>query len=335
VRPPEAVQWIATTGCELRCPHCYSHAGGRSRGELTADEAKRLIVDELVRLDRPTLVLAGGEPLNHPGFAAVVEHAHRRGVPWAMHSHGGRVAAMEDLFRRCPPRMAAISLDGPRAHHDRFRGREGSFDAALAAIAALKRAGCPEVVAGTTITRDNADLLVDMVPIVLASGADSWGFHLMTPEGRGHDHRELLATPDQLRRTAALGRRLRSLLHVELDNEWGSAGEDDAFYRDDPFRCGAGRWSCVVSATGEVVACTTTDPDESQGNVREEPLADIWAGGFAAFRGRTDPLRGDRLDCWLQTRNGHSCRAAAFGGSLPSGLASVGGGPARAARIAV
>lgn len=313
--PPIAVQWIATKACDLHCPHCYSHAGKKTEGELDADEAKRLIVDELVHLERPTLVVAGGEPLLHPGFASVIEYAHARGVPWALHSHGGRVAAHEDLLRRCPPVMAAISLDGPRAHHDAFRGRVGSFDAAIAAIATLRRAGCPEVVAGTTVTRQNADLLVDLAPIVIASGAHSWGLHLVTPEGRGHDHEEILPDAAQLGRVAALARRLRSLVHVELDNEWGSAGPDDAFYRDDPFRCGAGRFACVVSATGEVVPCTTTDLAESAGNVRDRALSQIWASGFHAFRGQGDPLRSDTRDCWLQTRNGRSCRGAAFFGS--------------------
>ncbi|MEZ0227415.1 MAG: radical SAM protein, partial [Planctomycetota bacterium] len=93
--PPIAVQWIATKACDLKCPHCYTHAGKKSAGELDGEEAKRLIIDELVRLERPTLVIAGGEPLLHPGFAAVVEHAHARRVPWALHSHGGRIAEHE------------------------------------------------------------------------------------------------------------------------------------------------------------------------------------------------------------------------------------------------
>ncbi len=310
VQPPEAVQWISTSVCDLSCPHCYSNAGKKQKTELTAAEAKTLIVDELVKLDRPTFIIAGGETLLRKDFAEIVGYVHQQDVPWGIHTHGGRVEDLIDVFRVHPPVMAAVSLDGPREYHDHFRGRAGSFDAALRAIRALKEAGCPEVVAGTTITRGNADLLADMLPVVLGSGADSWGFHLMTPEGRAGEHRDMLATRAQLRRAATFARRMRSLFHVELDNEWGSAGDDDPFYRDDPFLCGAGRISCVVSATGEVMPCTTTDQSESQGNVRDKPLSDIWATGFAAFRSGTDALRGDCDDCWLQTRHGHSCRSA-------------------------
>jgi radical SAM protein with 4Fe4S-binding SPASM domain len=316
VHPPEAVQWISTAACDLSCPHCYSHAGRKARGELTTAEAKTLVIDELVKLDWPTFVIAGGETLLRRDFAEIVAYAHVRRVPWAIHTHGGRVEQLLDVFERFPPVMAAISLDGPREYHDAFRGKAGSFDAAVRAVAALKRIGCPEVVAGTTVTRANADLLADLVPTVLASGADSWGLHLMTPEGRAAGHTDLLPTPAQLRRVAAFARRMRALLHVELDNEWGSAGADDAFYRDGPFMCGAGRFSCVVSATGEVMPCTTTDHGESQGNVRDRPLSAIWADRFAAFRGPGDAVKSDCGDCWLQTRHGHSCRRPAFHADL-------------------
>jgi radical SAM protein with 4Fe4S-binding SPASM domain len=322
VQPPQAVQWISTSACDLTCPHCYSRAGKKQREELTTDEAERLVVDELVKLDRPTFVIAGGETLLRRDFGEIIAYTHQRGVPWAIHTHGGRVEQMIDIFRKHPPVMAAVSLDGPRAYHDQFRGKAGSFDAALRAIRLLKETGCDEVVAGTTINRQNADLLADMLADVLASGADSWGFHLMTPEGRAGEHLDLLATPSQLRRVAAFGRRLRSLFHVELDNEWGSAGGEDCFYRDEPFMCGAGRFTCVVSSTGEVMPCTTTDMDESAGNVRDRSLTDIWADGFAAFRAKGDPLRGDCDDCWLQTRHGHSSRSAFFIDLFDEGLAS-------------
>lgn len=310
VHAPQAVQWISTSACDLTCPHCYSHAGGRARGELTTTEAKELLVDQLVELDRPTLVVAGGEALLRKDFGEIVAYAHEREVPWAIHTHGGHVERLLGVFEKHPPVMCAISVDGPRDYHDEFRGRAGSFDAAMRAITALKRIGVGEVVAGTTINRQNADLLADLAPAILASDADSWGFHLMTPEGRASDHPELLPTRQQLRRVAGFGRRLRALFHVELDNEWGSAGKDDAFYRDDPFVCGAGRFSCVVSATGEVMPCTTTDLGESAGNVRDRPLADIWARGFPEFRSRGNGEKSDCEDCWLNTRHGQSHRPA-------------------------
>lgn len=313
VRRPVAVQWIATAMCDLRCPHCYSGAGKRAEGELTTQEAIRLVVDELVALGRPTFVIAGGELLLRRDIAEIVAHARAQGLEWAMHTHGGHVPKFRSLFERHPPTLAAISLDGEARQHDLFRGRQGSHAAALAAIRTLKECGCPEVVAGTTVTRENADRLADLFPIVAASGADSWGLHLFAPEGRGAEHTALCPTPEQLRRVAAFARRKRGLFHVELCNEWGSAGADDRFYRDQPFLCGAGRISCVVGATGEVLPCTTTDLRESEGNVRDRLLRDIWTRGFTRFRSAGHRECSDGHECWLQARNGNPCREQAFG----------------------
>jgi radical SAM protein with 4Fe4S-binding SPASM domain len=312
VRPPSAVQWSATAACDLRCPHCYTRAGRRAEGELTDDEARRLIVDELAAMGRPELVVAGGEALLRRDLEGVLAHAARRRVPWSLHSHGGHVAARADLFRRFPPTMVALSLDGPRAFHDAFRGKAGAFDAVIEAARVLKEAGVAEVVIGTTITRDNADLVADLSPIVAASCADAWGLHLFAPEGRGAEHARLAPSDDQLRRVASFARRARASLRVDLDNEWGGAGDDDAHYRDRPFYCGAGRFTCVVTSTGDVVPCTTTDVSDAAGNVRTMRLRDLWARGFAAFRRASDDVRAATDDCWLQTRHGKTCREAAF-----------------------
>lgn len=313
VRRPVAVQWIVTSACDLHCPHCYSSAGKKTVGELTTEEAKRLLVDELVALGRPTLVLAGGELLLRKDIPEIVSYACEQGLSWAMHTHGGHVPKFRSLLARHPPCLAAISLDGERAPHDLFRGKQGSFDAALAAIRVLKETGCGEVVVGTTITRQSADRVADLFPIVAASGADSWGLHLFAPEGRGAEHMALFPTPEQLRRVAAFARRKRAMFHVELCNEWGSAGAEDRHYRDQPFLCGAGRISCVVGASGEVLPCTTTDLGESEGNLRERPLREIWAQGFSRFRQGGQGVCSDGKECWLQSRNGNACREQAFG----------------------
>jgi MoaA/NifB/PqqE/SkfB family radical SAM enzyme len=310
VRRPVAVQWLVTAACDMKCPHCYSAAGKRASGELSTEEAKRLIIDELVALHCPLLVLAGGELLLRRDIPELVDYACSRGLEWAMHTHGMHVARHRDLFERHPPVLAAISLDGDRSFHDAFRGRDGSFDAAIEAAAVLADAGCREVVLGTTVTRDNADRVADMFPLVVGSRAHSWGLHLFAPEGRGHDHAELFPTPAQLRRVAAFARRRRGLFPIELCNEWGSAGEEDLYYRDQPFACGAGRIACVVSATGDVLPCTTTDPAEREGNVRDTRLRELWMHGFGRFRSGSCDERGE---CWLQTRNGVRCAEHAFG----------------------
>ena len=37
VHPPEAVQWISTSVCDLSCPHCYSNAGKIAPSSVSAN----------------------------------------------------------------------------------------------------------------------------------------------------------------------------------------------------------------------------------------------------------------------------------------------------------
>lgn len=312
VRPPEAVQWFTTNACNLHCPHCYTRAGTRSYDELSTEEACHLVVDGCVALGCSQIVIAGGEATLRRDLWDVIAHMKHRGLNWSMHTHGGLVERHRTKFEEFVPAMVAVSVDGPRTLHDSFRGREGSFDSALRSVRILKDAGCPQVVIGTSVGRQNADAVFDLWPTVRASGADSWGLHLVTPEGRAGDDSRLLATSAQLRRVAAFVRSRRAYFPITLDNEWGSAGTQDPHYRDQAFFCGAGRVSCVVSARGDVFPCTTLDPAECVGNVRATPLKSLWRSEFARFRGREDPLRSATDDCWLNTRHGRSCRRPAF-----------------------
>lgn len=320
-RAPAAVQWMATRSCDLTCGHCYSRAGHRHPAELTTTEARALI-DELVAMRCPDLVIAGGEPLLRHDLAEIVAYAVASGLRWSIHTHGGLVERHRDLFEAHPPALAAVSVDGPPRLHDAVRGKAGSYEGAMRAVAVLRdiadRNDDARVVIGTTVTARNADHLPDMIDDVIASGADAWGLHLFAPEGRGAEHAELLPSPTQLQRVAALARRWRRTMDVDLDNEWGSAGDRDPFYRDQPYLCGAGRFTCVVAVDGAIVPCTTTDPAEAEGNVRTERLRDVWQHGFSRFRGPGDATCSDGADCWLQTRNGHSCRTHAFGAVSPA-----------------
>jgi radical SAM protein with 4Fe4S-binding SPASM domain len=81
----------------------------------------------------------------------------------------------------------SVSLDGVTPEmHDRFRGREGAFELAVAGIRALIENGVP-VQVNTTVAAVNV-MQMDAFPAFLESlGVMAWHVFFLVPTGRGHD----------------------------------------------------------------------------------------------------------------------------------------------------
>lgn len=309
-RVPLLVQWMATARCPLRCPHCLAHEDGPPRAELTTAEALAL-VDEVAALGVGEFLITGGEPLAREDLPAAIDRLRRRGVAWSLNTAVRPAGETRRAIERHPPAFAAVSLDGPAAVHDAFRGRAGAFEEALAAVAFFRRLGV-RTAAGTTVTRANVGALEETAAVVARSGASSWGIHLLFPEGRAARRPDLFPTRRQLARLMDFVARLRPRFPVTFADEFGWCGDWEPLLRDGPLVCGAGRLQCVVLPDGEVVPCTTLDRSTGAGNVRDRPLREIWRDGFADLRARRPrgrcrtcahfPACGG--GCWLQRRRG-------------------------------
>jgi MoaA/NifB/PqqE/SkfB family radical SAM enzyme len=159
---PSVVLWEITYACPLRCTHCYTESGRRPARQLALDEMLAL-ADVLIAMKPHQLHIGGGEPLIVPGFLQVLERLHAGGLPVVVSTSGFGVT--EEVARALAERCHSIhvSVDGPDAAiHDLIRGREGSFDEAMAALALFERlAGERKVRFGIdcTLVRRNFDAM--------------------------------------------------------------------------------------------------------------------------------------------------------------------------------
>lgn len=91
-----------------------------------------------------------------------------------------------------------VSLDGAYAwQHDSLRGRAGSFDHAIQAIRALKKARMHQVVCAILPNRLNVDSLPEYVQLCLASGVDIIRAMPFLPSGRGRSMGRSLMLGDE------------------------------------------------------------------------------------------------------------------------------------------
>ncbi len=269
---PICLTWELTYACNLECVHCLSSSGRRDPAELTTAEAKA-VVDELARLQVFYVNVGGGEPLVRRDFFELLEYAvdHHVGVKFSTNGYlldaakARRLAELDNVD-------VQISLDGvDAATNDPIRG-EGSYDAAVAAMANLEAAGLAGFKISVVTTRHNVGQLDRYERLAADLGAQLRVTRLR-PSGRGADvYHELRPTNDQQ----------RELYRWLLDRPHVLTG--DSFFHlsalGEPLPglnlCGAGRIVCLIDPVGDVYACPFVIHDEFHaGNVREP-------GGFTA-----------------------------------------------------
>jgi heme d1 biosynthesis radical SAM protein NirJ len=183
------VIWNLVRRCNLTCRHCYSISTDKDfPGELSTGEI-HAVMDDLRAFGVPVLILSGGEPLLRPDLFAIAARAKAMGFYVGLSSNGTLVdAPMADRIAQAGFDYVGISLDGLRATHDRFRGREGAFDASLAGLRLCRDRGV-RVGARYTMTEDNAQDLPALLRLLDAEGIDKFYFSHLNYAGRGNKHR--------------------------------------------------------------------------------------------------------------------------------------------------
>ena len=198
------VIWNLLRRCNLTCKHCYStSADSDFRGELETAEILRGI-DDLRAAGVRVLILSGGEPLMHPDLFEIAAHARQAGMFVALSSNGTLIDE-GNIQRVAEARFdyVGISLDGLRETHDRFRQKQGSFDAALAAMRLCREADI-RVGMRTTLTEENAAQLPALLDLMRELDVQKFYLSHLNYSGRGRRSRALDAHHRRTREALAL-----------------------------------------------------------------------------------------------------------------------------------
>jgi MoaA/NifB/PqqE/SkfB family radical SAM enzyme len=272
LRRPTTNVFFVTNRCNLDCAMCFYTARER-REELSIEEIRAL-----ARSMPPQwyLMLTGGEPFIRPDLADIAAAFYDNG---ATNLH---IATNATLFDRtiagideiaghaCDARViVVVSIDGPRAVHDRMRARAGSFDRTVRTtreIIALKRRHSNlAVLANYTFTaynqhcwRETIDYLKD------ALGVDAVNVGLVRGQTKERETRDCdLQLYRAAHRYLALRQNRREYFPplTARAAEWKQRHQVDLIHRiasgDDPhgYSCLAGRVFGVITETGDVYPC--------------------------------------------------------------------------------
>ncbi len=326
--------WEITRSCNLFCAHCRGSAShGQYSGELSTEECFQLI-DQILEVGKPILILTGGEPLIRKDVFQIAEYAVTKGLRVVMGSNGTLITEETAAkLKQVPISRLAVSLDFPIAKlQDNFRGQVGAFDAAIAGIDNVHRAGV-DVQINSTITRLNVDYLDELMALALKVGAVAFHPFLLVPTGRGKGLESVALSPQQYEETLNWMYERQATLkdglffkptcaphYLRVVKQREKQGRDITVMTKPssgqlPMHsitrgCLAGTGFCFISHQGRVQGCGYLDV--SAGNIKEKSFSQIWSESplFCQLRDLTN-IKGKCGICEYRKICG-GCRARAY-----------------------
>ncbi|MCA8920808.1 MAG: radical SAM protein [Planctomycetes bacterium] len=310
--------WEITLRCDLACGHCGSRAGKARSDELDTAEALD-VVRQIADMGCREVTLIGGEAYLREDWDQIAKAIRAAGMTCTM-TTGGRGMTPERAQRAKDAgiQSMSVSLDGLRAAHDRQRGVQGAFDAALGALRNLRAVGIP-VSVNTQINRLTVDDLEQVLELIADEGAHSWQIQFTVPMGRAADQWEWLLQPyellDVFPRLAQLQARCKELgVRLWPGNNVGYFGPYETTLRGSVTRrghtvgCQAGRQTLGLEADGAIKGCPSLPTaDFAGGHVRARPIREVWeeTAQLRFTRDQTIELWGACASCYYA----ETCRA--------------------------
>lgn len=125
--------WNLTSGCNLRCAHCYADAvAGKGAGIALA--RVRQLAPQVAQAGVRSVVLSGGEPLLRKDLFEIAALLRAQGLATSLSTNGlliddRNLEAIAEAFD-----YVGISIDGEPTAHDQFRGLKGAYQRSLESL---------------------------------------------------------------------------------------------------------------------------------------------------------------------------------------------------------
>jgi pyrroloquinoline quinone biosynthesis protein E len=276
-----------TYRCPLHCPYCSNPTRYPSGEALTTVEWRR-VIGEASELGVLHLLFSGGEPLLRSDLPELVAAAREAGL------YTNLITSAIGLTRARAERLKAAGLDSVQIS---FQAEEAGLADIIAGFKAHERKreaarlvrelGFPLTV-NVVLHRGNIGRIGAIIALAEEVGAERLELANTQFYGWAFTNREaLLPTRAQLETAVRIAAEAKARLRGRMDVLYILPD----YYGDYPKPCmnGWGQRYLTVNPVGDVLPCPTAGeiPGMRFDNVRQHPLARIWAGSeaFNRFRG--------------------------------------------------
>lgn len=297
--------WEITLACCFSCKYCGSKGGPARANELSTQECLG-VADQLGALGCRRVSMIGGEVFMRKDWPVIVERLIKNNIAVNIITNG--FIFSDEILSRLMElgiESVSVSIDGPRAVHDKYR-QEGSFERAVKAIAALTESGIPTSVI-STLNSENSLLLEETYSLLKEMPIFAWQLQACSPMGNaangGIDYSfDMKAVIDFVYKNmsdAPFVMGVADNIGYFTPQEGSIRGNmsGKAVFRG----CSAGITAIGIDSIGNVRGCESMyDECFNEGNLREKSLREIWENpeGFAYNRQfTTDRLTGKCAAC--------------------------------------
>ena len=283
--------WEITLACCFSCKYCGSKGGKARENELSTQECLD-VADQLAELGCRRVSMIGGEVFMRKDWKQIVKRLTDNGIAVNIISNGFIFTdEIINELRALKVESVSISLDGPKAVHDKYR-QEGSFDRAVKALDALCAGGIFTSVI-STLNSENAMLLDETYELLKRYPIFAWQLQACSPMGNaangGIDYRFDMGEVISFVSRNVIG----APFAIGVADNIGYFTREEGYVRGNlsgkaVFKgCSAGIEAIGIDSIGNVRGCESMyDECFNEGNLREKSLRDIWENpdGFAYNR---------------------------------------------------
>ena len=271
---PDQVTISITEECPNRCIHC-ALPDTKSKAMLKPDEIKD-IIHQVLDMGTTSIIFDGGEPLIYDGLEELISYVDStRAISTIFTSGVGMTAEKARDLKDAGLYSINVSLDSPfEEEHDRIRGGDGVFKAALNAIQYAKDAGLL-VDIYVVVAPHNIDYLDEFYALALDCEVHELSVYEIVPTGRWLDHaKDVLSEIDKAKLNEFKERYERDVRDNTINSDTKKVRFFSIPHTMKTTGCFAGRKWIHVTPQGDVLPCACIPLP--YGNVNTEPIRSIW-----------------------------------------------------------
>jgi len=263
--PVSSAQIEITNRCNLSCLHCFNDSGDPCPHELTTEEIFS-VIDTLTSMGVHRVTLTGGEPLLHPEFFEITDHARKAPMSVNIFTNGTLITEEHiNEFKKLHIGQFNISVDSvDETIHDTFRGKKGALKKTLHAITLLKEAGFPIRIA-TCLSQLNKDVAVDILQYCKTQDLTDIGVAPVRASGRGVDG--LAISPEEYYDVV-----IKQFTYLKEEFPEGIFEAREVTGKG----CSIARHSIGIKSDGTILPCPACNREMGIGNVRDMNLEELW-----------------------------------------------------------